>query len=111
MFEIGETVVCIDDSIKAGKELFVAKVFPNWVKKDEKYVIRAFVDNQGIVTGVLLEELVNPPVYIHLIDAEQEPAFRTSRFRKLHPHEVLEESEVDETVGELLEILEYESSI
>jgi hypothetical protein len=111
MFEIGEVVICVDDSILAGKEAFVAKIFPNWVKKDERYTIRAFVDNQGIVTGVLLEELENPDCYIHLVDAMQEPAFRTDRFRKRQPDEKLESEEADEAVGELLELLEYESSI
>lgn len=111
MFEIGEIIICVDDSIKFGKEAFVSEVFTNWVKKDEKYTVRAFVDNQGIVTGVLLEELINPLCYIHLIDAMQEPAFRQDRFRKLEAHEQTVSEEEDVSIDELLEVLEYESSV
>lgn len=82
MFEIGDKVRCINDSIKPGMEAFVYEAYLNWVKKDKIYTIRGFVNNDGIVTGILLEEIINFPIYIHLINREQEPAFAEWRFAK-----------------------------
>ena len=82
MFERGEKVLCIDDSVKDGVEKFAKSVFWNWVKKDSVYTIREFLDNKGIVTGVLLEEIHNFPIWQPLLHAHQEPAFRLDRFVK-----------------------------
>ena len=82
MFEIGDKVRCIDDSVKLGMEAFTKEVFYNFVKKDKEYTVRGFLDNAGIVTGVLLEEIHNFPVYQPLLDIDQEPAFRLDRFVK-----------------------------
>ena len=82
MFEIGDKVRCIDDSVKLGMEAFTKSVFWNWVKKDKEYTVRGFLDNAGIVTGVLLEEVHNFHVYQPLLGHEQEPAFRLDRFVK-----------------------------
>lgn len=81
--EIRQKVVCIDDSVKAGQEEFVSKTYKQWVKKDQVYTVRTILDNNEIVTGILLEEIKNSPIYIHLIDDFQEPAFRTTRFKEL----------------------------
>ena len=58
------------------------------------------MDNNGIVTGVLLEEVHNFPKFFKLINRFQEPAFAQWRFRKLNyaslPAEAI--SEVDELV-------------
>ena len=77
---VGDEVMCINDSRPDG---WSAEHFPQWVKKDNKYTIREILDNDDIVVGVLLEELVNPVMYIKLLDREQEGAFATWRFRKL----------------------------
>lgn len=90
---IGQKVVCIDDSIKPGKEEFVRNVYTAWVVKDETYIVRDIIHNDDIVTGVLLKELVNKPIYIHLVDDIQEPAFRMDRFRELDEFEETEELE------------------
>ena len=82
-FEINDLVMCIDDSIKPGMEQFVAENYPNWVRHKEQYHIREFVDNNGIVTGVLLEELHNPEIYITLLGELREGAFRLNRFIKI----------------------------
>lgn len=82
MFEIGDTVRCIDDSIKLGMEAFTKEVFYNFVKKDKEYTVRGFLDNAGIVTGVLLEEIHNFEIYQPIIGKMQEPAFRLDRFVK-----------------------------
>lgn len=95
MFEIGEKVRCIDDSIKLGMEAFTKEVFYNFVKKNKEYTVRGFLDNAGIVTGVLLEEIHNFPVYQPLLGHDQEPAFRLDRFVKTKSakkEEYLEES-------------------
>jgi hypothetical protein len=78
----GDTVICIDDSIKADMIDFVSAAYPNWVKKGSKYTIRAILDNDDIVTGLLLEEVRNPEIFIHLINKVQEPAFGMFRFAK-----------------------------
>ncbi len=81
--KVGQHVVCIDDSILAGNEDFVKRAYQNWIKKDEEYIVREILDNDGIVTGILLEEIHNPPIFIKLIGKMQEPAFRENRFRTL----------------------------
>lgn len=99
----GKKVICIDDSIKPGKEDFVKYAFPNWIKEGHVYTVRAIVDNQGIVPGLLLKEIVNPFLYIHLVKTMQEPAFRLDRFKELE-----EEEKAEDLFNELeLEIDEY----
>jgi hypothetical protein len=71
---------CIDDSIKADQIEFVCMVYPQWVKKGEQYTVRQVLENDGIVTGVLLNEVRNEPIYQQLLGRYQEPAFRMSRF-------------------------------
>lgn len=56
--------------------------FQSWVKKGDEYTIREILDNDNIVTGVLLEEIHNTPLYFNLIKRVQEPAFATWRFEK-----------------------------
>ena len=82
MFEIGDKIKCTDASIKKGMESFVKDVFYNWVKEGSEYTVRGFLDNGGIVTGVLLEEIFNFPVYQPLLGIDQEPAFKLDRFVK-----------------------------
>jgi hypothetical protein len=78
----GDTVICIDDAIKADKIEFVSAAYPNWIKEGRKYTIRAMLDNDDIVPGLLLEEVRNPLIFIHLINKVQEPAFGMFRFAK-----------------------------
>ena len=74
-------VRCIDDSIKADQILMVSRVYQEWVKKGEVYTVREVLDNDGIVTGLLLNEIVNDPIPQELLGGRwQEPAFRVSRF-------------------------------
>ena len=105
--EIGQKVVCVDDSIKPGKEEFVRIAYPQWVTKGKTYTIRDIIDNNDIVTGIVLKEVINGSIYIHLINDYQEPAFRANRFRELDEFEDLEETEEEqETVlieGEIYE--------
>lgn len=85
MFGVGDEVICIDSAIKPEMLMAVVNMYPNWVKKGRKYVIREISDNDGIVPGILLEELSNPKVYIKLIDRVQEPMFSFHRFTKAEP--------------------------
>ena len=106
MFKIGTKVICIDDSIKSGQEGFVAKAYKNWVKVNTVYTIRGIFNNKDIVTGILLKEVVNGAIYIHLIDDWSEPMFATTRFRELS-YDELEETEKDvETILESIDIEE-----
>jgi len=101
MFEIGEPVICCEDYKLPHTREELSENMPNWVKKGNKYTIRAFNDNNGIVTGVLLEEVVNPILYFKLIDKTQEGAFRTDRFRKLQEDEVEAEKIEQENLIEI----------
>lgn len=96
--QVGSRVVCIDDSIKADEIFLVASVYKQWVKKDREYTIRQIFDNEGIVTGCVLEEVVNDPIPQKLLGGRmQEPAFRLSRFREV------EKSKQKEIVYEYIE--------
>jgi hypothetical protein len=83
MFSIDDRVVCINASMNLHTIAELRKDMPQWVKEGEQYTIRGFHDNDGIVTGVLLKELHNPPRWFQLINKYQEPAFKLDRFRKL----------------------------
>jgi hypothetical protein len=103
--EIRQKVVCIDDSIKAGQEEFVSKTYKQWVKKDQVYTVREILDNNEIVTGILLEEIRNISIFIHLIDDFQEPAFRVSRFKELQEFEpVSKEEKITDLLKQILEL-------
>lgn len=73
-------VKCIDDSINPEFIIETVKYFPNWVKKGEIYTVWDVLENDGIVTGYLLEELQNEVLYQPLLGREQEAAFRADRF-------------------------------
>jgi len=95
--EVGQRVICIDDTVKAGKEDFVKGVYGGWVKEGTIYTIRDIINHDDIVTGILLEEIISPPLYIHLIDDMAEPAFRTSRFA------IWQQAEAEEEISESIE--------
>jgi len=88
MFEIGEKVICINNSMQPHTIEELKKDMPNWLKKYEKYTIRGFTSNNGIVDGLWLEEIKNDYKFFRLIDKFQEPAFALWRFRKLEPAEI-----------------------
>jgi hypothetical protein len=96
--KINDIVLCIDDSIKPGMEEFVFEAYLNWIRKGKEYTVRGFTEDNGIVTGVYLEEILNFPIYIHLIDKVQEPAFRLSRFVKTQSAIIEESDEVEEVL-------------
>lgn len=87
MFNRGDKIICIDDSISPDKIELINSHFANWIKKDKNYIIRRVCDNDGIVTGLLLEEVYNKPIYFPLLNKVQEPAFAEWRFRKLNQNE------------------------
>lgn len=90
-FNIGDKVVCVDDSVKIEAVEELKRIIPNWVKKDQQYTVRDIKNNRGIVTGVLLEEIDNPVVFIQILGGFQEPAFAEWRFRKLKSDEIMVE--------------------
>ena len=93
MFKIGERVVCIDDTMKPHTIEELNKDMPNWIKKGVKYTVRGFTDNNGIVEGMWLEEVVNKPLFFKLINRFQEPAFALWRFSRSEPAEIQMEVE------------------
>jgi hypothetical protein len=99
-FYVGDRVVCIDASMQPHTVEELKTNVPNWVKKDQEYTIRAILNNRGIVTGVLLEEIDNPIIYFDKIGKFQEPAFGEFRFRKLKPNESMVE-----VVQEIMEMV------
>lgn len=94
----GDKVLCIDDSVRPEFVEEKNEIFLNWIKKGSEYTIRHIYGNDGIVVGVLLEEVHNFPVRIPSLGGKvQEPAFATWRFRKLN-HATVESVEQKETV-------------
>lgn len=89
-------VKCIDDSINPEFIIETVKYFPNWVKKGEIYTVWDVLENSGIVTGYLLEELQNEMLYQPLLGREQEAAFRADRFEVVS-YEEEEEEEFEHT--------------
>jgi len=96
----GDKVICIDARIEPEKAAEIGRDFEIWVTKDKEYTIREILDNNGIVPGVLLDEIHNFPKFFKLINKFQEPAFAQWRFRKLNyaTAEAAEEHE-EELVG------------
>ena len=80
----GDKVICIDARIDPDKSQEIRKDFEIWVTKDKEYTIREILDNNGIVPGVLLDEIHNFPKFFKLLNRMQEPAFALWRFRKLN---------------------------
>jgi hypothetical protein len=97
----GDKVICIDASIDPEKSGEIRQDFEIWVTKDKEYTIREILDNNGIVPGVLLDEVHNFPKFFKLINRFQEPAFAIWRFRKLN-YAIKEEESED--VAELVEV-------
>lgn len=81
--KVGTKVICVDDSIRPEMVEWQRQYCPNWVKKDSKYTIREFDDNDGIVDGVLLEEVENRPVFLTKWNRVIEPRFAIWRFREM----------------------------
>ena len=92
MFEIGERILCIDAFMQPNTREELEKDMPNWVVKDEKYTIRSFTSNKGIVDGLWLEEIKNPHKYFRLIDRVQEGCFSVFRFKKIDLSEIKKEN-------------------
>jgi hypothetical protein len=97
----GDKVICVDASIDPEKAEEIKRDFEIWITKDKEYTIREILDNEGIVPGVLLEEVHNFPKYFKLIGRFQEPAFAIWRFRKLN---YATATEVEEQEAELAEV-------
>jgi hypothetical protein len=101
---VGTKVICVDDSIKPGKLMFVGYAYPNWIKEGKVYTVREILPNDDIVPGIVLEEVVNPPLYVHILGRAQEPAFRLTRFRELDDQELAIETKEIIGIEELLGI-------
>ncbi|MDB5023760.1 MAG: hypothetical protein JWP78_1515 [Mucilaginibacter sp.] len=97
----GDKVICIDASIEPDKAEEIKRDFEIWVTKDKEYTIREILDNNGIVPGLLLEEVHNFPKFFKLINRFQEPAFAVWRFRKLN---YATAAEAEQHVEELVEV-------
>lgn len=80
----GDKVVCINATIDPEKAEEIRNDFEIWITKDQEYTVREILENNGIVPGILLEEVHNFPKYFKLLNRYQEPAFATWRFRKLN---------------------------
>jgi len=97
----GDKVICVDASIDPEKAEEIRRDFEIWITKDKEYTIREILENNGIVPGVLLDEVHNFPKYFKLIDRMQEPAFAIWRFRKLN---YATRAEAEEEEAELAEV-------
>ena len=99
----GDKVICINDKIDPDKSGEIRRDFEIWITKDKEYTIREILDNNGIVTGVLLDEVHNFPKFFKLINRFQEPAFAIWRFRKLQYSAAPAEAEALSEIEELVE--------
>lgn len=97
----GDKVICIDATIDPDKAEEIRKDFEIWITKDKEYTVREILDNNGIVPGVLLDEVHNLPKYFKLLNRFQEPAFALWRFRKLN---YASKTEAVEEEKELVEV-------
>ena len=97
----GDKVICVNASIDPEKAEEIRRDFEIWITKDKEYTIREILDNNGIVPGVLLDEVHNFPKYFKLIDRMQEPAFALWRFRKLNYASQSEEEMHEEELVEV----------
>ena len=97
----GIKVKCINDLIDLDKQEEVKKDFDNWIKRGVVYTVREVLHNDGIVTGILLEEVHNFPVYFKLLNRIQEPAFATWRFaiQKEQSNQIMEKECNLETIN------------
>ena len=98
----GTRVICVDDSKRPEVAEWATKHCPNWVKKGDKYTIREFDNHDGIVDGVLLEEIINPLVYMTKWNKVIEPRFATWRFEVLQEDEAMEEELEKVSILEIL---------
>lgn len=97
MFNIGDSVICVDASMLPHTVEELTKDVPNWVKEGQKYTVRGFADHDFVV-GVYLEEIRNPEKYFHLRGGFYEPAFRTDRFRKSETTFITIEESIEEKI-------------
>lgn len=98
MFEIGDTVLCKDSAKRPETQEELSQDVPDWVVKGQKYTIRGFTDNDGIVEGVWLEEIVNPVKFFRLLNRISEPAFGLFRFTRTAENQVESEINIKEEV-------------
>jgi hypothetical protein len=97
--EQNDEFICTDDSIAPDQIEWQKKFCPQWPKKGETYTLREWRDNDGIVDGYLMNELINPPCFVIKFNKTMEPAFATWRFKRLQnqpPQSVAIEEEVEE---------------
>lgn len=87
MFDIGQKVVCVDDSFFAG----INDIYNSLPEKDKTYTVRDVVPAWGLdlkeTCGILLQECVNRPN-----SGGIEPAFQPHRFRELDETPLQEEA-------------------
>lgn len=81
----GDIVLCVNDTKSHDLKKWIDECnFPVlWIKKDKKYTIREVLENDGIATGLLLEEIINFPFYIPILNRSQELGYAVWRFRKV----------------------------
>jgi hypothetical protein len=101
--KVGTRVICVDDSVRPEMIEWQRQYCPNWVKKDAEYTIREFDNNDGIVDGVLLEEIENKPIFLIKWNRLIEPRFATWRFREMEDD--IQEADVSEEEFELMKTM------
>jgi hypothetical protein len=85
--KVGSKVVCINDKIT---NPLVYVDFKHWIVEGKTYTVRAICNSVYGSKGVLLEEIVNPDIYVSILHGYIEPAFLISRFAPIEPEKELE---------------------
>lgn len=87
-FKKGDKVVCVDESIENPGIHFL---YETWISVGEHYIIRNY---NPTYDSVLLDGILNPPVYVDAIKGKMEPRFASERFKLLD--ELLDKIDISE---------------
>lgn len=98
MFNIGDTVVCIDASMQAHTVEELLRDVPNWIKEGQQYTVRGFADYDFVV-AIYLEEVHNPAKFFRFLGRMIEPGFKIERFRKVEETTIYEEIENEQFIS------------
>lgn len=70
---VGQKIRCINDDSPSN-------LFENWIQKDQVYTVREIEKLDDGRTRLLLNEIINPKVYVEDLNKNIEPGFLSDRF-------------------------------
>ncbi|GEM_PF-6597198 len=97
MFQIGDKVVCIDADFSMYPNIF--ELYRELPKRDEVYTVRERQFVQGLGYRILLDQVINQPIYIDMVKGKVEPAFNATRFALLNGPVSVEAEKMEEMLA------------